>query len=112
LGTTNRFLLKEKLYKSALTIAYVTGLTCKFWSYMTISNFPSVSKTLDAAMSPVWLVEFVINKATAQLCKMSPLKVPIPLNITREVESGAALTGDKLNYTFDFVKNMTKSLNT
>jgi thiaminase len=56
LGTTNRFLLKTELYKSFLPIAYFTGVTCRFWAYIT-SPFPPVSKVFDGishiAMSPI-----------------------------------------------------------
>ena len=35
LGTTNRFLLQTELSKSFLPIAYFTGVTCRFWAYIT-----------------------------------------------------------------------------
>ena len=112
LGTTNRFLLPSQLSKSLLPIAYFTGVTCRFWAYIT-SPLPAVSKAFDGlshiAMSPIWLVEFAFNKLTAPLWKLSPLKVPIPLNITGEVASGSGLTWDKLTHTFEFVKNMTQT---
>lgn len=70
LGTTNRFLLSTELSKSFLPIAYFTGVTCRFWAYIT-SPFPPVSKVFDGlshiAMSPIWLAEFLINKVTGPL---------------------------------------------
>jgi hypothetical protein len=112
LGTTNRFLRQAELSKSILPIAYFTGLTCKFWSYIT-SPIPSVSKVLDGishiAMSPVWLTEYLINKVTGPFFKASPLKTEIPLNITGEVAAGSGMTWEKLSHTFEFVKNMTKN---
>ena len=112
LGTTNRFLLAAELGKSLLPIAYVTGLTFRFWSYIT-KPFPTVSETLDGlshiAMSPVWLVEFMFNKATGHFFKRTSLKTEIPLNITGEVAKGSGLTWDKLNHTYQFVNDMTKN---
>lgn len=56
LGTTNEYSLKPTLMDSAIPIAYFTGITFKFWSYIT-KPFPTVSKTLDGlstiAMSPI-----------------------------------------------------------
>jgi len=111
LGNTNRFLLQTELTKSLLPIAYFTGLTCRFWAHIT-SPIPPVSKAFDGlshiAMSPVWLVEFLINKVTGPFFKATPLRTEIPLNVTGEVAAGSGLTWEKLNHTFDFVKNMTK----
>jgi hypothetical protein len=115
LGTTNRFLLQAELSKSILPIAYFTGLTCRFWSYIT-SPIPSVSKVLEGishiAMSPIWLTEFLINKVTSPFFRASPLKTEIPLNITGEVAAGSGMTWEKLSHTFEFVKNMTKNWET
>ena len=115
LGTTNRFLLQTELSKSFLPIAYFTGVTCRFWAYIT-SPIPSVSKVFDGmshiAMSPVWLVEYLINKVTGPIFKATPLKTEIPLNITGEVAAGSGLTWEKLNHTFEFVKNMTQNWET
>jgi hypothetical protein len=112
LGTTNRFLLQTELSKSFLPIAYFTGITCRFWAYIT-SPFPPVSKVFDGishiAMSPVWALEFIINKVTGPIFKATPLKTEIPLNITGEVAAGTGLTWQKLSHTFEFVKNMTKN---
>lgn len=115
LGTTNRFLLQVELSKSFLPIAYFTGVTCRFWAYITLP-FPPISKFFDGvshiAMSPIWLVEFLINQITGPIFKLTPLKTEIPLNITGEVASGSGLTWEKLNHTFEFVKNMTKNWET
>lgn len=112
LGTTNRFLLQSELSKSFLPIAYFTGVTCRFWAYIT-KPFPPISKVFDGishiAMSPIWLAELVINKVTGPLFKNSPLRTEIPLNVTGEVAQGSGLTWDKLTHTFEFVKNMTKN---
>lgn len=112
LGSTNRFLLKTELLKSFLPITYFTGVTLKFWSYIA-APFPSVSEVLDGlssiAMSPIWGLEYILNQVTAPLWKRSPVKVPIPLNISGEVASGYGLTWDKLTHTFNFVQNMTKN---
>ena len=111
LGTKNRFLLSAKLGKSLLPISYVTGLTCRFWSYI-IKPFPKVSKVLDGlshiAMSPVWLVEFLINKATGPIFRSTFLRTEISLNITGEVTKGSGLTGDKITHTYKFITDMTK----
>jgi hypothetical protein len=60
-------------------------------------------------MSPIWGLEYLFNKMTAPLWKKTPVRVPIPLNVTGEVASGSGLTWDKLNHTFNFVQNMTKN---
>lgn len=115
LGTTNRFLLQIELSKSFLPIAYFTGVTCRFWAYIT-SPLPPVSKVFDGishiAMSPIWLAEFLINKVTGPIFKATPLKTEIPLNITGEVAAGTGLTWEKLSHTFEFVKNMTQNWET
>ena len=112
LGTTNRFLLKDELSKSFLPIAYFTGITCRFWAYIT-SPIPPVSKVFDGisqiALSPIWLCEYCINKVAGPLFKRTPLKTEIPLNVTGEISAGSGLTWNKLNHTFEFVKNMTKN---
>ena len=112
LGTTNRYLLQGELLKSTLPISFFTGVTFKFWSYI-LSPFPKVSKALDGmsiiALSPIWCVEYVINKIAAPFWRRSPVRVVIPLNITGHVASGSGLTWDKLNHTFNFVQNMTKT---
>jgi thiaminase len=115
LGTTNRFLLQTELSKSFLPIAYFTGVTCRFWAYIT-SPLPPVSRVFDGishiAMSPIWLAEFLINKVTGPIFKATPLKTEIPLNITGEVAAGTGLTWEKLTHTFEFVKNMTQNWET
>jgi len=115
LGTTNRFLLQTELSKSFLPIAYFTGVTCRFWAYIT-SPFPPVSKVFDGvshiAMSPVWAVEFLINKVTGPIFKATSLRTEIPLNVTGEVASGSGLTWEKLTHTFEFVKDMTQNWDT
>jgi hypothetical protein len=112
LGTTNRFLLQTELSKSFLPIAYFTGVTCRFWAYIT-SPFPPVSRVFDGishiAMSPIWLAEYLINKVTGPIFKATSLQTEIPLNITGEVAAGTGLTWEKLTHTFEFVKNMTKN---
>ena len=112
LGTTNRFLLYTELSKSFLPITYFTGVTCRFWAYIT-SPFPPVSRVFDGishiAMSPIWVVEYLINSVTGPIFKATSLKTEIPLNITGEVAAGTGLTWDKLTHTFEFVKNMTKN---
>ena len=112
LGSTNRFLLTQELRKSILPISFFTGITLRFWSYIA-TPFPTVSKALDGlshiAMSPIWLVESVLNAVTAKIYQNSPLKVAIPLNITGEVAMGSGLTWDKLNHTVEFVQNMSKN---
>lgn len=61
------FLLKEQLSRSIMPIAYFTGVTCRFWAYIT-SPMPPVSKFFDGvsqiAMSPIWLAEFLFNQVT------------------------------------------------
>jgi thiaminase len=112
LGTTNRFLLQTELSKSFLPIAYFTGVTCRFWAYIT-SPLPPVSKVFDGishvAMSPIWLLEYLINKVTGPIFRATPLKTEIPLNVTGEVAAGTGLTWEKLTHTFEFVKNMTEN---
>ena len=114
LGSTNRFLLSRELLKSTLPIAYFTGVTCRFWAYIT-SPLPTLSKFFDGAshiaLSPIWLGEYVINKLTGPFFRATPLKTEVPLNITGHVASGSDLTWDKLTHTFEFVKNMTRSWN-
>ena len=106
-GTTNRFLLETELSKSVLPIAYFTSVTCKMWAYVTSSIFPTVSKALhgisSVAMSPIWLAEFMINKALGPIFRATPLKAEIPLNITGEVAAGTGLTWEKLPHTYEFV---------
>ena len=113
LGITNRFLLETELSKSVLPIAYFTGVTCKMWAHVTSSMFPTVSKTLhgisSVAMSPIWLAEFMINKALGPIFRATPLKTEIPLNITGEVAAGTGLTWEKLTHTYEFVQNMTEN---
>ena len=96
LGTTNRFLLQTELTKSFLPIAYFTGVTCRFWAYIT-SPFPPVSKVFDGishvAMSPIWLGEYLINKVTGPIFRATPLHTEIPLNISGEVAAGTVLLG-------------------
>jgi len=62
LETTNRYMLTTELSKSFLLIAYFTGVTCRFWAYIT-SRLPPVSKVFDGvshiAMSPVWFLEYL-----------------------------------------------------
>jgi hypothetical protein len=115
LGTTNRFLLQSELSKSFLPIAYFTGVTCRFWAYIT-SPIPPVSKVFDGishiAMSPIWLCEYLINKVTGPIFKATPLKTEIPLNISGEIAAGSGLTWEKLTHTFEFVKNMTQNWET
>ena len=115
LGTTNRFLIHTELSKSFMPIAYFTGVTCRFWAYIT-SPFPPVSKAFDGishiAMSPIWLAEYLINKVTGPIFKSTGLKTEIPLNITGEVAAGTGLTWEKLSHTFEFVKNMTQNWET
>ena len=112
IGTTNRFLLYTELSKSFLPIAYFTGVTCRFWAYIT-SPIPAVSRFFDGvshiSMSPLWLSEYLINKVMGPVYKATPLKVEVPLNITGEVAAGTGLTWEKLSHTFEFVKNMTKN---
>lgn len=60
-------------------------------------------------MSPIWLCEFLLNKITGPIFRASPLRTEIPLNITGEVSAGTGLTWDKLNHTYEFVRNMTQS---
>ena len=95
-----------------MPIAYFTGVTCRFWAYIT-SPFPPVSKVFDGisqiAMSPIWLAEYLINRVTGPIFKATSLKTEIPLNLTGEVAAGSGLTWDKLTHTFEFVKNMTKN---
>lgn len=112
LGGTNRFLLGTELSKSFLPIAYFTGMTCRFWAYIT-KPIPPVSKVFDGvshiAMSPIWLIEFAVNKITGPIFKATPLRTEIPLNVTGEVAAGSGLTWDKLTHTVAFVRNMTKN---
>ena len=63
-------------------------------------------------MSPIWLIEFAINKLTGSIFKATPFKTTIPLNATVEVATGTGLTREKLTHTFEFVKNMTKNWET
>ena len=115
LGNTNRFLLKTELLKSIMPIAFFTGVTCKMWAYIT-KPMPAVSKALEGlsviAMSPVWLVESLINRVTGPIFRRTPLKTEIPLNVTGEVAGGSGLTWEKLTHTFEFVKNMTQNWET
>jgi len=112
LGTTNRFLLQTELSKSFLPIAYFTGVTCRFWAYIT-SPLPPISRVFDGishiAMSPIWLLEYAINKVTGPIFRLTPLKTEIPLNVTGEVAAGSGMTWEKLTHTFEFVNNMTKN---
>lgn len=112
LGSTNRFLLQSELRKSFFPIAYFTGVTCRFWAYIT-APLPPVSKFFDGvshiAMSPLWVTEYLINKVTGPLFRATPLRTAIPLNVTGEVAAGSGLTWDKLNHTYNFVQKMTQN---
>ena len=116
LANSNKFVYQNELKRNVLPIAYFTGVSLKFWSYIT-KPLPEVSKILDGlssiAMSPIILVELVFNSITGPLFKSSPLQVEIPLNITGEIAAGSAgLTWDKLTHTINFVKNMTQNWET
>ena len=106
LGTTNRFLLQRELSKSLLAITYFTCVTCRFWAHIT-SPFPKISRVFDGmshrSMSPVWLVEFLVNKVTGPIFKAIALKTKIPLNIIGPVPWNSGLICEKLNYTFTFI---------
>nr|WAK84894.1 hypothetical protein [Amicula sp. isolate GU52X-4 cfCalB7] len=112
LGATNRFSLPTEIGKSILPILYFTGVTCKFWSYITIAC-PPISKTFDrvsrVTLSPIWFMEYCINKITGPIFKASPLKTEIPLNLVGEITDGSGLTWDKLSHTYEFVQKMTKN---
>jgi len=113
LGSTKSYLLRDELLKSSLPIAFFTGVTCKFWSYIT-KPVPVLSKTFNTlsiiALSPIWLIEFILNKATGQLStNFNP--VSVPLNVVGEIHSGTGLTWQQLNHTYSFVKKMEHSIN-
>lgn len=76
LGTTNHFLLSRELLKSTLPIAYFTGVSCRFWAYITAS-LPTLSKFFDSvshiALSPIWLGEYIISKLTGPTFRATPL---------------------------------------
>ena len=60
-------------------------------------------------MSPVWVVEFIINKTPGPIFRAASLWTEIPLNVTGEVAKGSGMAWDKLNHTYQFVNNMTKN---
>jgi hypothetical protein len=76
-------LIKEELLESVLPIAFFIGVTVKLWSFLT-KPVPSISKPLNVlsniALSPIWLVETILNKMTNTLSKKFD-RTPIPLNI-------------------------------
>lgn len=108
LGSISPYLLKKELLKSSLPIAFFTGVTCKFWSYIT-KPIPAVSKTFNVlskiALSPIWLIETFINKASTKVNK-SLDRVAIPINIVGEINCGSGLTWNQLDHTCLFVKKM------
>jgi len=112
LGNTNRFMISTELSKSFLPIDYFTGITFRFWAYIS-DPIPPVAKVFDGishiVMSPIWCLEYLFNKGTAKIWESSPLRVSIPLYITGEVTAGSGLTWDKLNHTFVFVQKMSEN---
>lgn len=106
LGSVSPYILREELLKSSLPIAFFTGVTCKFWSYIT-KPIPVISKTFSllstVALSTIWLFKTIRNKTTGQLGKKFN-QTSIPINIVGEISSGKELTWRQLNHTFSFVK--------
>jgi|JI10StandDraft_1071094.scaffolds.fasta_scaffold73942_3 hypothetical protein len=108
LGSVQPWRLKEEIFKSSLPIAFFTGITLKFWSYIAKDVEP-LSKSLDflsnLALSPVWLLETVLNKITSPIHKRFN-QVPVPINIISEIKFGHGLTWKQLDHTSLFVKEM------
>jgi hypothetical protein len=111
LGNTPQVLLSSELKRNVVPISYFTGVTLKFWSYIT-KPFPPISKGLDAIatimLSPLWLVESIYNGITGPFFEKSPLHVKIPLNVTGQVIAGSGLTWDRIGHICEFVKVMKK----
>lgn len=57
LGSTNRFLLQTELTKSFLPIAYFTGVTCRFWAYIT-SPYPPLFRKFSTEYRPWQCLQF------------------------------------------------------
>lgn len=112
LGSVSPSVLGKELLKSSLPIAFFTGVTCKFWSYIT-EPIPVISKTFSVlstvALSPIWLFETIINKTTRQFSKRFN-QASIPINIVGEISSGTGLTWRQLSHTFSFVRAMVDNL--
>lgn len=109
LAVTKASSLKTELLKSSLPICFYTGITFKFWSYIT-KPIPQVSESLDVlatvSLSPIWVLEFILNKITGQFYKRWN-QTPVPLNIVGEINSGTGLTWKQLNHTYKFIQDMT-----
>ena len=111
LGSVQPWRLKEEIFKSSIPIAFFTGVTFKFWSYITKDVEP-LSKSLDFIshlfLSPIWLVETVLNKMTSSIHKRFN-QVPIPINVVGEIRFGPGLTWKQLDHTRLFVREMTNN---
>jgi hypothetical protein len=65
-----------------------------------------VSDVLDRGakilLSPIWLVETVLNKLTGNISKKLG-QTPVPLNITGEIVNGIGLSWKQLDFIYKFV---------
>lgn len=109
MGSVNPWGLKRELLRSLIPIAFFTGVTCKFWSYIT-RPIPTVSKTFNlisiVALSPIWLLEAGINKLMSNVYHKFD-QTPIPLNIIGEIHSGHGLTWRQFKPTYCLVRELT-----
>lgn len=107
LGSVSSSLLNEELLKNILPISFFTGVTCKFWSYIT-KPYPAVSRTFNMisviALSPLWLIQTCLNKASMGMNKTLN-RTSIPLNVIGEINSGNGLCWNQISHTYSFVKD-------
>ncbi|MGL5135565.1 MAG: hypothetical protein ACRC78_23810, partial [Planktothrix sp.] len=108
LGSVQPWKLKREIFNSCIPIAFFTGITFKFWSYIAKDSEP-LSETLDListiSLSPIWLLETFLNKITSLIDKRFN-QVPIPINVVGEIQFGPGLTWKQLKHTTIFVKEM------
>lgn len=112
LGSIEPSFLPKELFKNIIPICFFTGVTLKFWSYVTKPISP-LSETLDTianvSLSPIWLIETVINKLSGMISKNFN-QTPIPLNITGEIINGVGLSWKQLDYIHKFVMEIADNI--
>jgi hypothetical protein len=105
LGSIEPSFLPKQIFKSLIPICFFTGVTLKFWSYI-MKPVEPVSDVLDRGakilLSPIWLVETVLNKLTGNISKKLG-QTPVPLNITGEIVNGIGLSWKQLDFIYKFV---------
>jgi hypothetical protein len=112
LGSVQPCRLKEQIFKSSIPIAFFTGVTLKFWSYITKDVEP-LSKSLDflskLSLFPIGLIEGAINKMTSSINKRFN-QVPIPINVVGEIGFGPGLRWKQIDHISKFVDEMTNNM--